>query len=77
MKEGDILIATEQVICKSSPQDYIINKGEKVTVVGFMHGNPTIKLGKKHKTGYPHLPDAHVVLDEARAKKFKEEVEGI
>jgi hypothetical protein len=67
---GDTLKAIDEVICKSFPKDYIIKKGELVTVEGYIMGNLVIRLNETHKSGYSHLPFCSAMLNESNSNKF-------
>ena len=70
MEKGTILTATEEVVCKSHPHNYIIKKGENVTVHGYLMGKLVIRLGDHHESGYKHLPHCTSMLSKIDSNKF-------
>ena len=64
-------VCTNEYLVKSHPADHVIRQGELVTLVGYMMGQPMIRLGAHHKSGYVHLDHVTAVIFEAFDDYFK------
>jgi len=62
---------------KSFPHDHLIEKGEVVTLQGYLMGKePLVELDDlKHSSGYDHLPHVRCVIQKEEFEKhFEEEI---
>lgn len=77
MAEDKSYVCIKEYVVKSGiPPDHVVRQGERVTLIGYLRGNPgnpVIQLGTQHKSGYAHLEHVTSVVFEDFDTHFKGE----